>query len=75
MRTVAEHVHSEAILELLREMGVDYAQGYILGRPAPIEELTSGPPADPAAPPASRRRRANGTETASAGPAPEPEPS
>ncbi len=37
--TVAEHVENETILERLREMGVDYAQGYVLGRPAPIEEL------------------------------------
>ena len=48
--TVAEHVESEAILELLREMGVDFAQGYILGRPAPVEELTAKTPSAEATP-------------------------
>lgn len=32
-RTVAEFVENEASLALLREYGVDYAQGYHLGRP------------------------------------------
>ncbi|WP_374442264.1 EAL domain-containing protein [Pseudomonas panipatensis] len=32
-RTVAEFVESQEILEALREIGVDYAQGYALGRP------------------------------------------
>lgn len=39
LRTVAEFVESEAILERLREIGVDYAQGYHLGRPRPLGEL------------------------------------
>jgi len=30
---VAEFVESEAILRILREIGVDYAQGYFIGRP------------------------------------------
>ncbi|MCU1622990.1 MAG: hypothetical protein JWL79_1835 [Frankiales bacterium] len=34
--TVAEGVEDEATVELLRERGVDYAQGYHLGRPAPL---------------------------------------
>jgi PAS domain S-box-containing protein len=34
--TVAEGVEDQATLEELREMGVDYAQGYWIGRPAPI---------------------------------------
>ncbi|BCX89571.1 hypothetical protein MIN45_P1944 [Methylomarinovum tepidoasis] len=34
-KTVAEFVENEAILEYLREIGVDYAQGYHIGRPAP----------------------------------------
>jgi diguanylate cyclase (GGDEF)-like protein/PAS domain S-box-containing protein len=36
MRTVAEGVEDEGALLLLSEAGVDYAQGYHLGRPAPI---------------------------------------
>ncbi len=34
-QTIAEFVESEAVLERLREIGVDYAQGYCLGRPGP----------------------------------------
>ena len=33
---VAEGVEDEETLELLREHGVTYAQGYHLGRPAPL---------------------------------------
>jgi diguanylate cyclase len=36
IETIAEGVESQATLELLRTLGVDYAQGYLLGRPAPI---------------------------------------
>lgn len=38
-RTVAEHVEDEATLEQVRVIGFDYAQGYHLGRPVPLEEL------------------------------------
>jgi PAS domain S-box-containing protein len=38
LQTVAEGVEDAATLDLLREYGVDYAQGYHLGRPAPLEE-------------------------------------
>ena len=34
--TVAEGIEDEATLKLLREFGVDYAQGYLIGRPAPL---------------------------------------
>jgi PAS domain S-box-containing protein len=37
-KTVAEGVEDAATLALLREFGVDYAQGYHLGRPAPLAE-------------------------------------
>ncbi|MEH6566687.1 MAG: ammonium transporter [Halopseudomonas sp.] len=39
LETVAEFVENEAILEQLRELGVDYAQGYHLGMPQPLSEL------------------------------------
>jgi diguanylate cyclase (GGDEF)-like protein/PAS domain S-box-containing protein len=34
--TIAEGVEDEATLNILRELGVDYAQGYYLGRPEPL---------------------------------------
>ncbi|QSA95974.1 DUF1631 family protein [Methylococcus sp. EFPC2] len=40
MKTIAEYVESEAILEKLREIGVDYSQGYHTGQPRPLAELT-----------------------------------
>lgn len=39
LRTVAEYVESEEILSLLREIGVDYAQGSAVHRPEPIDSL------------------------------------
>jgi EAL domain-containing protein (putative c-di-GMP-specific phosphodiesterase class I)/GGDEF domain-containing protein len=37
IRTVAEFVQDPKTLELLRDMGVDLVQGYLIGRPQPIE--------------------------------------
>lgn len=37
--TVGEFVESEEILSVLREIGVDYAQGFALGKPCPLDEL------------------------------------
>jgi EAL domain-containing protein (putative c-di-GMP-specific phosphodiesterase class I) len=36
MRTVAEFVESDAILEKLADIGIDAAQGYLFGRPEPL---------------------------------------
>jgi EAL domain-containing protein (putative c-di-GMP-specific phosphodiesterase class I) len=36
---VAEGVETEEVLERLRGLGVDYAQGYHIARPAPLEEV------------------------------------
>ena len=38
-RTVAEFVGDERTVELLDELGVDYGQGFHLGRPAPVAGL------------------------------------
>jgi EAL domain-containing protein (putative c-di-GMP-specific phosphodiesterase class I) len=35
--TVAEFVESDEIMQALREIGVDYAQGYAIGKPEPFE--------------------------------------
>jgi len=42
-RTIAEFVESEAVLARLREVGVDYVQGYRIGRPKPLERLMAEP--------------------------------
>ena len=39
MKTVAEFVENAETVEFLRAYGVDFAQGYHVGRPAPIEEV------------------------------------
>lgn len=39
MKTVAEFVENEDILEILKEIGVDYAQGYALHKPMPLSQL------------------------------------
>lgn len=39
LMTVAEFAEPPAILDRLRELGIDYAQGYAIARPGPIEEL------------------------------------
>ena len=36
-KVVAESVESAAVLEKLRQIGVDYAQGYAVGAPAPLD--------------------------------------
>jgi diguanylate cyclase (GGDEF)-like protein len=37
--TVAEFVESNEMLAALREIGVDYAQGYAIGKPSPFESV------------------------------------
>ena len=39
VKTVAEFVEQPAVLERLRAIGVDYAQGYLIHRPEPIDLL------------------------------------
>jgi diguanylate cyclase (GGDEF)-like protein/PAS domain S-box-containing protein len=38
-KTIAEFVGDEATVHLLREYGVDFAQGYHIGVPAPVQEV------------------------------------
>ena len=35
IKTVAEFVENEATMGIIRELGIDYAQGYFIGKPAP----------------------------------------
>jgi diguanylate cyclase (GGDEF)-like protein/PAS domain S-box-containing protein len=39
IETVAECVESQAVLDELKRIGIDYAQGYFLANPEPIERL------------------------------------
>jgi diguanylate cyclase (GGDEF)-like protein/PAS domain S-box-containing protein len=41
LRTVAEGVESLDTLETLRKIGVDYAQGYAIAEPRPLEEMVA----------------------------------
>jgi len=41
MLTVAEYVESPAILDALREVGVDYVQGYAIHKPCRIDDILS----------------------------------
>jgi EAL domain-containing protein (putative c-di-GMP-specific phosphodiesterase class I) len=38
-QTVAEFVGNQRTVELLRQYGVDYAQGYYIGRPRAVESV------------------------------------
>ncbi len=42
IRTVAECVESQEALDELKRIGIDFVQGYFLGRPRPIAELSGG---------------------------------
>lgn len=39
MKTIAEYVENDAILNCLKEIGVDYAQGYGVGKPVPLHQI------------------------------------
>ena len=43
IETIAEYVADEQVYERIREMGIDYAQGFYLHRPEPIERLLQKP--------------------------------
>lgn len=45
LRTIAEFVSDDETVRLLREYGVDYGQGYHLGRPRPASDLIGAPAA------------------------------
>lgn len=40
VRTIAEFVETGNILEALKRLGIDYAQGYHLGKPGPLDHLS-----------------------------------
>ena len=52
LQTVAEWVENERVLELLRDMKVDFAQGFLLDKPVPL--AAAAPTEAPATEPAGR---------------------
>jgi diguanylate cyclase (GGDEF)-like protein len=38
VKVIAEYVESDRVIQILREIGVDYGQGYGISKPIPIEE-------------------------------------
>lgn len=40
-KTIAEFVESNDVFEVLAELGVDYGQGYGIGKPFPLDELST----------------------------------
>jgi EAL domain-containing protein (putative c-di-GMP-specific phosphodiesterase class I) len=46
IKTIAEFVHKPVIADVLKEMGVDFAQGYALHMPEPLKEFADRLPPD-----------------------------
>lgn len=42
LQTVAEYVESDLTRKLITKLGVDFAQGHLIGKPIPIEKVLSG---------------------------------
>jgi diguanylate cyclase (GGDEF)-like protein/PAS domain S-box-containing protein len=49
LRTVAEFVQNDVTIEMLRRLGVDYVQGYGVGKPRPLDEVEPQPAPVPVA--------------------------
>ena len=43
IKTIAEYVHSQSVLECVKEIGIDCAQGFHIGKPSPKLESASEP--------------------------------
>jgi len=39
LKTIAEYVENDDVLDAIKEIGVDFAQGYGISRPRPLEEI------------------------------------
>jgi len=38
-KAVAEYVENEAILNILKDMNIDFVQGFYIGHPLPVEKI------------------------------------
>jgi EAL domain-containing protein (putative c-di-GMP-specific phosphodiesterase class I) len=45
LKTIAEFAENDAIIQVLEELGVDYAQGYGVHVPCPLDNILGIPPA------------------------------
>ncbi len=41
LKTIAEFVENDSIMQYLKQLGADYAQGYAIARPFPVEDIIS----------------------------------
>ncbi len=41
IKTIAEYVHSQEVLDIITQMGIDFAQGYHIGKPSTTPQLFS----------------------------------
>ena len=41
LKTIAEYVENDEILDIIREIGVDFSQGYGICRPRPLDEIAT----------------------------------
>jgi len=41
IRTIAEFVHNEDVYEMVKDMRIDYSQGFHIGKPVPFKEISS----------------------------------
>jgi EAL domain-containing protein (putative c-di-GMP-specific phosphodiesterase class I) len=42
LQTVGEHVETREQADLLKRLGVDFGQGYLFGRPEPLDDAMTG---------------------------------
>ena len=42
LQTIAEYVESDMTRQLITKLGVDFAQGHLVGRPVPVDEVLAG---------------------------------
>ena len=40
LQTIAEYVGNDETIEILRGIGVDYVQGFHIGMPVPLKQIT-----------------------------------
>lgn len=48
-KTIAEFVENSAVLDIIKSLGVDYAQGYGIGKPVPLDSFLASRPPPPTA--------------------------